>query len=209
MLSNYLFRIFVIFIFLFCLTGCVYSIHPLYTEKDIIFDPALIGEWSEKDSNETWTFTKKAETDHTPNMSYNLVYLDEKNRAGKFIVHLVKIKGKLFLDIFPDTSELKENEYYKFHLFPVHTFMQVKQIEPTLQMAALDSGWVEKHLKVNSKAISHEMTDNGIIFTAITKELQTFILKCEKTKDAFGEFSNMTKKTIKNTINKNTENKNF
>jgi len=187
---------------LFSLTGCVYSIHPLYTEKDIIFDPALIGEWSEQDSDGIWTFTT------TDNKAYNLIYAEQGKKQGKFIVHLVKLKGRLFLDIYPDTSELKDNPLYDF-LLPLHVVMRVEQIQPVLKMAMIDGEWLSKTLESNPKSISYEKTDKGLIFTSKTSELQTFFIKYAKTKDAFGELSNMTKKTIENTIKKNTENNNF
>ncbi|HET8891602.1 MAG TPA: hypothetical protein VFQ41_22065, partial [Candidatus Angelobacter sp.] len=37
-----------------CLTGCVPvdSINPLYTDKDVVFDESLLGEWVGMDANE-------------------------------------------------------------------------------------------------------------------------------------------------------------
>lgn len=43
------------------LTICVHSLRPLYTGKDLIFDPALVGVWSEDDSRDSWAFEKSAE----------------------------------------------------------------------------------------------------------------------------------------------------
>jgi hypothetical protein len=42
------------------LMGCAPSLHPLYTEQDLIFDPLLIGEWRGKDNTDKskWTFTE-------------------------------------------------------------------------------------------------------------------------------------------------------
>ena len=28
------------------LMGCIPSLHPLYTEKDLVFDESLLGEWT-------------------------------------------------------------------------------------------------------------------------------------------------------------------
>ncbi len=38
--------------------GGVPSVYPLYTAKDLIFDPALIGVWQEDGEDVSWTFTK-------------------------------------------------------------------------------------------------------------------------------------------------------
>ena len=190
---------------LFSVTGClVPSLHPLYTDADLTFDPALIGQWAEKDSklplrdgtSETWTFTENTKSTESGEKKYTLVIADEDGKSHKFIVHLVKIKGLLFLDLFPDGEDLELNLFYRFHLLPVHTFMRVKQIEPTLQMAPLDYDWVDKFLRDHPDAIRHEDVDDGfIVFTAKPKELQAFLVKHEKPQDAFGEASHMIRKT--------------
>ena len=51
--------------------GCVQSLHPLFTEKDIIFEEKLVGIWSEDpNSKEIWEF-KKADAN-----SYEFIYTD-------------------------------------------------------------------------------------------------------------------------------------
>ena len=181
---------------LFSVTGCVPSLHPLYTDADLAFDPALIGQWAEKDSTETWTFTENTERT-SGEKKYTLVIADEDGSSDKFIVHLVKIKGLLFLDLSPDGPGCEERSvFWQFHLLPAHTFMRVKQIEPTLQMALLDYDWVDKFLRDHPDAIRHEDVDDGfIVFTAKPKELQAFLVKHEKTQDAFREASHMIRKT--------------
>lgn len=169
-------------------SGCVPSLHPLYTKDDLIFSPNLLGEWSEKNSKETWLFTKEGEKE------YKLVHTDEEGKQGEFEVHLLKVKGRLFLDLFPEAPDLKENEFYQIHLLPVHTFMLVKQIEPTLQMATLSPDWIVDFLARHPRAIRHEKVEDGILLTAQSKKLQAFVIKHEKTEDAFGGLSNLTRK---------------
>jgi len=174
---------------LIVLAGCVPSLHPLYTKQDLIFDPALVGEWSGKNSNDTWTFTKSGEKE------YKLVYTDGEGKTGEFVVHLVKLEGRLFLDLYPQEPELKENDFYKMHLLPVHTFMKVQQIEPTLQMAILNPDWIKTFLQEHPDAVRHEKLDQDyIVLTASTKELQSFLIKYGDTKDAFGDLSDLTRK---------------
>ncbi len=182
---------------LLVLGGCVPSLHPLYTEKDLIFDPALLGEWTlGKNNKESWTFTKAGEK------QYQLVYIDDEGKEGKFCVHLLKIEGRLFLDLFPmeldskkTDEDPKENAFYKLHLVPAHTFMLVKQIQPTLQMAFLNPSWAKDYLKAHPDAVRHEKVDHDeIVLTAPTKELQAFVLKHEKDADAFATLDPMTRK---------------
>ena len=170
-------------------TGCIRSLHPIYTEKDIVFEPDLIGQWSEDNSKEQWTFSKKGEN------SYTLVYTDDKGRQGCFNAHLAKLNGNLFLDIFPEELKIEENDFYKFHLLPVHTFLYVKQIVPSLQMSYPDLDWLKKFIEDNPNAIRHQKIDGEIILTASTKELQAFWLKHLNTKVVFKDTSNMKRKT--------------
>ncbi|MBI4242467.1 MAG: hypothetical protein HY606_00085 [Planctomycetes bacterium] len=173
---------------LVALVGCVPSLHPLYTDEDLVFDPAIVGEWSEKNFEERWIFTKSNEKE------YRLLYIDADGKEGKFVVHLVKVEGRLFLDLFPENPDLKENDFYKGHLLPIHTFIRIEQIEPTLRMAMLNYDWIKKFLQDHPDAIQHEKIDDGLLLTGKPKELQIFLIKHEKTKDAFGDFSDMVRK---------------
>ena len=170
------------------MTGCIQSLHPLYTEPDLIFDPTLIGEWTDKEGKETWAFTKSAEKD------YKLEYIDKDGKKGEFDVHLLKVKNRRFLDFFPADPDLKQNDFYQAHILPVHTFVQVQQIEPTLQMAMMESDWIKKFLQKNPDAIKHEKVDDTIVLTAQPKELQAFLIKHEKTPDAWGECTNLSRR---------------
>ncbi len=173
--------------FLIFLTSCVPSLHPIYTGEDLVFDPALVGAWSEEGSADTWTFSKSGEKE------YNLVLVDDEGK-GEFVVHLAKVEGRLFLDLFPKEPDLKANDFYKSHLLRVHSFILVAKIQPTLQMAVLDPGWIKKFLQDHPDAIRHEEVNDDILLTAKPKELQAFLIKHEKTEGAFGEFSNFIRK---------------
>jgi len=75
--------------------GCIRSLHPFYTNKDVIFDSGLVGRWSQEKSKDTWEFSKQKEGE------YQLVYTDEEGKSGTFVVRLLKIDGKMFLYLFP------------------------------------------------------------------------------------------------------------
>jgi hypothetical protein len=62
-------------------------------------------------------------------------------------------------------------------------------------MSFPDPDWLKKLVADNPKAIQHEKIDDEIILTASTKDLQTFWLKHLDTNGAFGEPSNMKRKT--------------
>ena len=39
---------------LLLLGGCVPSLQPLFTDRDLVFDPGLIGTWKDTDGETTW-----------------------------------------------------------------------------------------------------------------------------------------------------------
>ncbi|HYT62185.1 MAG TPA: hypothetical protein VEL06_18540 [Haliangiales bacterium] len=178
----------------FIISGCLpTSINPLYTDKDLVFDPALIGVWREKDdSKETWKFEPAGEK------GYQFVYTDDEGKSGRFEAHLLKLGDARFLDFFPDESGLEEmnrSAFYKFHFLRTHSFLKVSQIEPALQMTPLDLKWLREFLGKNPKAVRHEKIGEGddaqIVLTAPTPELQKFVLKHLKSEGAFGEPINL------------------
>src|SRR2546426_5625817 len=143
------------------LSGCVPSLNPLYTEKDLVFDPALIGTWAEENNSDTWAFEK--DTDK----SYKLV-VTEKGDAREYKIHLVKLGPALFLDFYPEDSlcEVKQ-DFYKAHLVPAHLFAKVSEIGDTLRFALMNPDWLDKLLKQHPDAISHETIENDrVVLTA-------------------------------------------
>ena len=181
------------------LPACVPSMNPLYTAKDLVFDPALVGVWAPNGSEETWRFEKVGEK------RYGLTHTDDDGRKAEFEVHLVKLKKHLFLDLYlvnPGGDEdWKPNNLAAFALIvrPGHMFMKVTQIEPELGISFLDPDWLEDLLKKNPKAVRHERLRFGgdehdksrLLLTAGTRELQRFVLKYAENEKAFGESSSM------------------
>ena len=175
------------------LSGCVPSIYPLYTEKDLRFDPALIGTWAERpDAAETWTFTKADDS------SYALVYKDHAEE-GSFEAHLLQLGKFRFIDIAPTSEALKGAplpDLYKVGLIPGHMFLKVTQIEPVLKMTFLDPDWLGKRLEADPKDLAHSTIDRGhgehdLFLLAPTRDLQAFMLKHADDPAAFGESSEM------------------
>lgn len=164
--------------------GCVPSLHPLYTEKDVTFDPTLVGVWSEKDKTDTWTFNKSGDN------AYELI-MTQDGAPGKFEVHLVRLGELLFLDIYPEEPDIKPN-FYKIHLLPVHTFYRIRidKEKDVLRIAGMNPDWLKENLDEKRITIAHERLGEdvgvgNIVITASTKELQEFVVK--HAAEAFGE----------------------
>ena len=174
---------------IFLLAGCVVSsVYPYYTAKDVVFDPALVGNWAETGStnadHERWRF------EQSTSQAYRL-FVQDNGKQTEFDAHLFKLKGRLFLDLCP--RDRPDNS------LPLHYLLKVARIEPALEMSVLDFEWLTKLIEKEPKAIRHIVVpkklgeDGGgdLVLTADTAELQKFILKHEKTEGAFGKVSVM------------------
>jgi hypothetical protein len=174
------------------LAGCVPSVSPLYTAKDLVYDPALVGVWAkdEKDAT-TWKFEKGDES------SYKLVVVEGEN-SSPFVAHLVQLGEHRFMDLCPDKSgieELKQADLYKAGLIRGHLFLKVLQIKPVLQMKMMDEDWLGKLLKQEPETLAHETTEDGdLVLTAATAALQSFIVQHWNTEGAWGDESSELKR---------------
>jgi hypothetical protein len=65
------------------LAGCVPSLNAVYTEEDLVFDPALVGVWTQEGNAARWEFSK------SDGKSYRLLYTDERGQQGRFIGHTI------------------------------------------------------------------------------------------------------------------------
>lgn len=163
--------------FTLLIAGCVVSsLHPLFTVKDLAFDPSFLGTWAGVDEDDTLVF-KDGE-----GKAYNLTYITE-GQGLKFEVHLVQLGGLQFFDVYPKVGK----EHDAFHLLPAHTFWRVERDGEMLRTAWLDQGWVEEKIAKKKITIPHQLVEDRLILTASTEKLQKFVLKYAD--DAFSDFS--------------------
>ena len=164
--------------------GCVpvISLHPLYTEKDVVVEKKLYGTWVDdsNDSKTTWEFKSIDE----PKNAYKLIFTDEEGQKGSFVAHLVKLQNSLFLDIFPGELPWEVEDpnkmdwpYNTLFLIPAHTFVKVDSIEPQLKLRLTLESHMEELLKENPSAVEHTSVGDRLVLTGSTKKLQEFILK--------------------------------
>jgi hypothetical protein len=154
------------------LGGCmVLSLHPLFTENELIFDANLIGTWAPVDSNETCQFKP------TSGKNYECTYIDNNGESSKFIAGLGKLGNSAYLDIYPNEPNMAGNYFY----LPAHSFMKIELSKDALKLCAMSSDSIDSLLKSKPNAVKHEKLEDGdngrLVLTASTKELQKFILK--------------------------------
>ncbi|HUW18074.1 MAG TPA: hypothetical protein VMW16_02095 [Sedimentisphaerales bacterium] len=140
------------------LGGCVpvMSLHPLYTEQDVVFEEKLLGVWVD-DSNRpdtTWEFRRP----DTSKKEYELIFSDKEGNKGVFVARLVKLKDRLFLDVHPDQFPSGEKEaekmklpYNAFFFVSIHTFIKIDCIEflPAAQNCLPEDEKTDKDLLKN------------------------------------------------------------
>jgi len=174
------------------LAACIPSVNPFYTDKDVVFDPHLVGEWQGKDGSdpETWAF------EQSTNRGFD-VTVTEQGKTGKFSAHLFKLKDSQFLDVIPTDCNYASNQadLVAFSMFPGHLLMRITQIDPELKFAACDYDWLQKYLETNPSAVAHHTEYDRIVLTDSTANLQKFVLKHLGTNELFKEYGTMVRRT--------------
>jgi hypothetical protein len=168
------------------LAGCLPSVFPLFTEKEIMFEPLLVGVWKEDgEKKDTWAFEAAEE-----GKNYKLIHTDEEGRTAEFVAQLGKLEGKLFLDIaVNDLRDAKEklNGIAAASLIQGHLFFRVWQIEPELKLNFFNSDRLAEMLEQDPKLLAHRGNKkDGVVLLASTAELQAFFGKHADNKELFG-----------------------
>ena len=194
------------------LSGCFYSLQPLYTDKDTLFMPELIGTWQDSESvkdNEkcdtqtTLTFTKLSD------QAYDAVVntlkftksgdqpcvLDSKE-AHRFEAHIVKLDGLMILDIYPSDafSRLDEDQF-----FPVHVFIKIEVQPDRLRVIPWNIEYLDKRLSRGQLRIAHVRLKDAIpgnawigpfdavLLTGTTADLQKRLREIASDPETFSE----------------------
>ncbi|MCH7691023.1 MAG: hypothetical protein IIA17_08270, partial [candidate division Zixibacteria bacterium] len=77
------------------LVGCIPSLHPLYTENELVYEPSLLGIWTEEGGGISYEFIKNDSS------SYTMIYTED-SIPSDFTAHLLKLGDNLFLNLQPD-----------------------------------------------------------------------------------------------------------
>jgi len=161
------------------------SMHPLFTEKDRLFEPALVGTWSDKRGKPWCKFEKAGEN------AYKLLLFGgegEPIRALEFEAHLMRLGPSLFLDIYPEKMHFNGKEERLddfFGMVPTHTFYRLEIDGDFLQYAFLDDEWVKSMIRRKKLKLPHVEIGGDVVLTATTKDLQKLVLKYARDNEAF------------------------
>jgi hypothetical protein len=182
-------RTFLFYLLAILLGGClpVMSLHPLYSEKNVVFDEKLLGTWVD-DPNKpetTWQFSRGYAADAPETeKQYKLIFCDKEGKKGSFEAHLVKLNKQLFLDVYPSELPWEPNDpnkvqwaYNTLFLIPAHGFLKVNAAEPQLKLQIVLSDKCKEFLEKDPNAVERTIVEDRVVLTAQTKKLQEFFGK--------------------------------
>jgi hypothetical protein len=160
------------------LTSCAPSLHPFFTDANIVFNDDLLGEWI-NDSGEKCKFTKSGAN------QYEFLFVDKE--PAPFIARLIKLGGVMYLDLYPKDSDRSVGSYLA-NIVPAHTLARVTIAGDSISIAMMDGDWLKQLSDRNQLDLAHErIADGDIVLTAPTSELQAFVVKHSDDKKLFGD----------------------
>ena len=144
-------------------TSCVQSLYPLTEdEKQIIFRDELLGQWKEDEGTEYLV-------DRLDDKTYQVAVIDRPGDQGPgrnfsdtshFLMTLIIIKGKYFLDCVPDIDRphfRQLGEQAANFLLPVHYILKVTSIsKDSVEIASLDKEHLLKLIEQRKISIGYE-----------------------------------------------------
>ncbi len=165
-------------------SGCIPSLQPLYSEKDVVFDKGLVGSWSEKEDSAVWAFSKG------DGQSYQLT-IEEKGNSSPFLVHLFKLDEQLYLDLYPGDKGFEDwnrETFFKAAVVPGHLFFKVGKIGEKFTIYAMQSEWLKQLLDKDATAVPHsKIAEDRLVFTGSTEEMQKFLRKYQDDHETWGD----------------------
>jgi hypothetical protein len=161
--------------------SCVRSLQPLFEDNDLVFENRLIGTWTDHDGEDAWTFERG------DGKEYALTCRTSEDEApALFRGRLGKLGGAFFLDLYPDKGNAVKprNDLFAMHLVPAHTFWRVR-FEGGLCLDPFSQDWLKEGIRAGKIKIGHVETEEEILLTADTIDLQKFLAGLAADEDAF------------------------
>lgn len=192
-----------ILVLITAVSSCLNTLHPLFTEKELVFDPRLLGSWRAGNGDDTAVFEKgtAASFSQLPEGLRKLagkcyvVTLKDKETV-KYFAFLTKLGKELYLDYYPfeDAFMQDYDGFYKQHLVKLHSFYRVRfTSDNKFDISQFDEGFMEELIKNKKIRIRHEVRFDGTyVITAPTEELQQYVIKYSDVPEAYYKDNNAT-----------------
>jgi hypothetical protein len=181
-------------LFLIIFNSCLSTLYPFFTEKDVVFNSTIIGEWqyvtkSDKGSILFEVIPNEKLSELAPGIrkiagnGYLATWKDSTGTVdSKSFVFLAKIGKFLYMDYYPAEMDLQKPVANVFtqHQLKMHSCYRIDlRSRNGFEMKRLDRSFLDKLIANNKIRIHHEQLgaiDNKIIITASTEELQAYLL---------------------------------
>ena len=178
------------------LSGCLSTLHPLFTEKDLVFDPRLLGRWKEGDDTIMFEQGTAASFNQLPEKLRSLAskaYVmtgQEDGNEVKYYAFLTRLGKELYLDYYPYENARQKNYdgFYKQHLTKMHIFYRLRfNNDGSFGVRMFDGDFLKKLIDNKQIRIKHEIRfDGSYVITASTEELQQYVMKYADVAGALG-----------------------
>ena len=210
-------RILLAALILFSFTGCfLKSVHPLVAEDDAVLLNNLEGTWLDGDELWTFVHNTANVSNYDFSVldeNYEMDIVDSVKISNEYQFSDT-VEGNLYLVLYQDLDSPEEeislligsvgkigNDFYldltpfslegeslmMDHYFPIHTFSRISVEGESLNIEFFQSDWIKDLIESNRVRIKHEKTEDEILITASTRELQKFVEKYAADEKAFDE----------------------
>ena len=116
-------------------TACLTSLHPWFTQADLVFEPGLVGTWVDaSDSDTTWVFTRRDDTTYTlvdtRNESHPNLFTEEAPKPKRLVAtqlkaRLMRLGDARYLDICAG-DEWTDSSMLQYLLVNSHLLFKVR-----------------------------------------------------------------------------------
>lgn len=176
--------------------GCIVpTLQPLFTEKEAVFDAAIVGTWvpDEEKPKETWTFSKDGDSN-----AYKLEVVDAEKRKASIAGILGEVDGKRYFCFRLEGDSLETlPESARWFGLPIYWLIfRVEETAPRLKLVMLDPDACAKFLRENPGAVAHAWSGDGTeehqkdslpVLTAKPAELRAFLKQHGESAKLFSE----------------------
>ncbi|HEY6503646.1 MAG TPA: hypothetical protein VIZ28_06685 [Chitinophagaceae bacterium] len=183
------------FLLLIIFNSCLSTLYPFFTEKDVVFNSAIIGEWrytarSGKGSILFEAIPNAKLSELAPGIrkiagkGYLATWIDSAGSVdSKYFVFLVRIGNSLYMDHYPAEMDYEKpvEDIFKQHHLKKHSCYRIDiRNNDGFEMKLLERSFLDDLIAKNQIRIHYEekgVYDNKTIITAPTEELQAYVLK--------------------------------
>lgn len=181
------------------LSGCLSTLQPLFTEKDLVFDPRLAGSWKTVKDHTILRYERgsaasfrdlPAAMQLLADKAYVLTVTDNSTTEEfRYYAFLVKLGNEYYLDYYPAENRWQQgyDAVYKQQLIKMHSIYRLRfTTNNSVEISQFDEKYLRDLIDKNKIRIKHEKYfDGSYIITASTGELQQYVLKYGDVQDAY------------------------